>query len=52
MANNGSYSNEKTGSLDVDYGVDPATGGFFNSDFKKYVNLLIQLLLTLSSPIP
>nr|XP_018900756.1 PREDICTED: AP-3 complex subunit beta-2 isoform X1 [Bemisia tabaci] len=39
MANNGSYSNEKTGSLDVDYGVDPATGGFFNSDFKKHDDL-------------
>jgi hypothetical protein len=33
MANAGSYNSEK--SSDIDYGIDPASGGFFNSDYKK-----------------
>ena len=37
MANNGSYSNERPslGGGDIDYASDPASGGFFNSDYKK-----------------
>uniref|UniRef100_A0A8D8PUZ3 AP-3 complex subunit beta n=1 Tax=Cacopsylla melanoneura TaxID=428564 RepID=A0A8D8PUZ3_9HEMI len=33
MANTGSYNSDKAS--DVDYGIDPASGGFFNSDYKK-----------------
>uniref|UniRef100_T1I5H4 AP-3 complex subunit beta n=1 Tax=Rhodnius prolixus TaxID=13249 RepID=T1I5H4_RHOPR len=41
MANNGPYSNERplAGSGDIDYAVDPASGGFFNSDYKKHDDL-------------
>ncbi|KAI5714193.1 hypothetical protein M8J76_012670 [Diaphorina citri] len=37
MANAGSYNSEK--SSDIDYGIDPASGGFFNSDYKKHDDL-------------
>lgn len=39
MANNSSYSNDRSSAAagDIDYATDPASGGFFNSDYKKYV---------------
>ncbi|KAL1450216.1 hypothetical protein WDU94_002660, partial [Cyamophila willieti] len=37
MANTGSYNSDKAS--DVDYGIDPASGGFFNSDYKKHDDL-------------
>ncbi|CAB0002284.1 unnamed protein product [Nesidiocoris tenuis] len=43
MTNNGSYSNERSagagGGGDIDYASDPASGGFFNSDYKKHDDL-------------
>uniref|UniRef100_A0A224X613 AP-3 complex subunit beta n=1 Tax=Panstrongylus lignarius TaxID=156445 RepID=A0A224X613_9HEMI len=41
MANNGPYSNDRplSGAGDIDYAVDPASGGFFNSDYKKHDDL-------------
>jgi hypothetical protein len=41
MASNGSYSNERPSSGgDVpEYATDPASGGFFHSDYKKWVFL-------------
>ena len=31
-----SYSNERPpGSIDIEYASDPASGGFFNADYKK-----------------
>ncbi|XP_024086390.1 AP-3 complex subunit beta-2 isoform X2 [Cimex lectularius] len=40
MANNGSYSNDRpAGAGDIDYGSDPASGGFFFSDSKKHHDL-------------
>lgn len=36
--NNNSYSNERSNSsMDVEYASDPASGGFFNADYKKYL---------------
>ena len=43
MQGGNSYSNERTpaGSssscMDVDYSNDPASGGFFHADYKKYL---------------
>ena len=37
MANNGSYGNERPITSDIDFATDPASGGFFNSDYKKLV---------------
>lgn len=37
MANLGSYNSDKAS--DIDYGIDPASGGFFNSDYKKHDDL-------------
>lgn len=35
-----SYSNERPPSgIDVEYAIDPASGGFFNTDYKKYIEL-------------
>uniref|UniRef100_A0A146LRT5 AP-3 complex subunit beta n=1 Tax=Lygus hesperus TaxID=30085 RepID=A0A146LRT5_LYGHE len=43
MNNNGSYGNERSissgGAGDIDYASDPASGGFFNSDYKKHDDL-------------
>uniref|UniRef100_A0A1B6FZ03 AP-3 complex subunit beta n=1 Tax=Cuerna arida TaxID=1464854 RepID=A0A1B6FZ03_9HEMI len=40
MANNGSYSNDRSSaSADIDYATDPASGSFFNSDYKKHEDL-------------
>lgn len=40
MANNGSYSNDRTsGATDIEYATDPASGSFFNSDYKKHEDL-------------
>nr|CAD7200958.1 unnamed protein product [Timema douglasi] len=40
MASNGSYSNDRTSSGDPpDYAADPASGGFFHSDYKKHDDL-------------
>lgn len=33
MANTSSYNSDKA--MDIEYGMDPASGGFFNSDYKK-----------------
>lgn len=40
MATNGSYSgNEKvSGVSEIEYATDPASGGFFHSDYKKLVD--------------
>lgn len=36
MSNNGSYKNDWTpGGMEPDYSIDPASGGFFHSDYKK-----------------
>ncbi|XP_049826846.1 AP-3 complex subunit beta-2 [Aethina tumida] len=39
MSNNGSYSNDRSSSIEPEYAVDPALGGFFHSDFKKHDDL-------------
>ncbi|KAL1117858.1 hypothetical protein AAG570_004172 [Ranatra chinensis] len=41
MANNGSYSNERPSISggEIDYATDPASGGFFISDYKKHDDL-------------
>lgn len=39
MANNGSYGNDRAISSEIDYATDPASGGFFNSDYKKHDDL-------------
>ncbi|GLH02271.1 AP-3 complex subunit beta [Gryllus bimaculatus] len=41
MANNGSYSNDRpsSGGDPPDYAADPASGGFFHSDYKKHDDL-------------
>ncbi|CAH1404204.1 unnamed protein product [Nezara viridula] len=39
MANNGSYGNDRAINSDIDYATDPASGGFFNSDYKKHDDL-------------
>lgn len=41
MANNGSYSNDRpsSGGDAPDYAADPASGGFFHSDYKKHDDL-------------
>nr|XP_022915236.1 AP-3 complex subunit beta-2 isoform X1 [Onthophagus taurus] len=36
MANNIQYGNERTNSLETEYGIDPASGGFFHVDTKNY----------------
>lgn len=37
MANNGSYSNDRaSAAADIEFATDPASGSFFNSDYKKY----------------
>ncbi|XP_050519142.1 AP-3 complex subunit beta-1 [Diabrotica virgifera virgifera] len=38
MTNN-SYSNDRGSSFEAEYAVDPASGGFFHSDFKKHDDL-------------
>lgn len=36
MSNNGNYKNDWVpGGLELEYSTDPATGGFFHSDYKK-----------------
>lgn len=41
MANNGSYSNDRTSAAtDIEFATDPASGSFFNSDYKKYVVII------------
>lgn len=35
MSNNSSYSNDRGSSFEAEYAVDPASGGFFHTDFKK-----------------
>lgn len=39
MASNGSYNNERpsSGGDAAEYSTDPASGGFFHSDYKKWV---------------
>lgn len=46
MAGTGSYSNDRppSASVDVDYAADPASGSFFNSEFKKYVYMVIRFM--------
>lgn len=40
MANNGSYSNDRTSAAaDIEFATDPASGSFFNSDYKKHEDL-------------
>ncbi|XP_018329494.1 AP-3 complex subunit beta-2 isoform X2 [Agrilus planipennis] len=39
MSNNGNYGNERSLPGDTEFGVDPAAGGFFNSDYKRYDDL-------------
>ncbi|CAH1103122.1 unnamed protein product [Psylliodes chrysocephalus] len=39
MTNNSSYSNDRGSSFEAEYAVDPASGGFFNADFKKHDDL-------------
>ncbi|KAF2880489.1 hypothetical protein ILUMI_25696 [Ignelater luminosus] len=40
MSNNGSYKNDWTpGGMEPDYSIDPASGGFFHSDYKKHDDL-------------
>lgn len=43
MTTNGSYGgNEKMqGISDIEYAIDPASGGFFHSDYKKFVYVYI-----------
>lgn len=40
MSNSMSYGNDRsaasTSSLEPEYGIDPASGGFFHADSKKY----------------
>lgn len=40
MSNSHSYGNDRSGtgatSLEPEYGIDPASGGFFHADSKKY----------------
>lgn len=40
MSNTNSYSSDRGSSLDTELAADPATGGFFHSDFKKYVYIV------------
>jgi len=35
-SNNSSYSNDRGPNLEPEYAVDPASGSFFHSDFRKY----------------
>lgn len=35
IANNGSYLNDRNSSFEREFGVDPASGGFFHTDFKR-----------------
>lgn len=35
MSSSNSYSNDRGLNFEAEYAADPATGGFFNSDFKK-----------------
>lgn len=37
LQNMNSYSNERS-SIDVEFASDPASGGFFHADYKKYNN--------------
>lgn len=39
MSNTNSYSNDRGLGFENEYAADPATGGFFNSDFKKHDDL-------------
>lgn len=39
MTTNNSYSNDRTSSFEAEYGIDPASGGFFHADFKKHDDL-------------
>ncbi|EFA11431.2 AP-3 complex subunit beta-2 [Tribolium castaneum] len=39
VSNNGSYSNDRGAGLEAEYVVDPASGGFFHTDFKKHDDL-------------
>ncbi|XP_050314000.1 AP-3 complex subunit beta-2 [Anthonomus grandis grandis] len=39
MSNTNSYSNDRGINFETEYAADPATGGFFNSDFKKHDDL-------------
>ncbi|KAK4872253.1 hypothetical protein RN001_016377 [Aquatica leii] len=40
MSNNGSYKNDwGPGGLEPEYAIDPASGGFFHSDYKKHDDL-------------
>ncbi|KAJ8926924.1 hypothetical protein NQ314_020776 [Rhamnusium bicolor] len=39
MSNNSSYSNDRGSSFEAEYAVDPASGGFFHTDFKKHDDL-------------
>ncbi|CAG9855394.1 unnamed protein product [Phyllotreta striolata] len=39
MTNSTSYSNDRGSSFEAEYAVDPASGGFFNTDFKKHDDL-------------
>ncbi|XP_018578940.1 AP-3 complex subunit beta-2 [Anoplophora glabripennis] len=39
MSNNSSYSNDRGSSFETEYAVDPASGGFFHTDFKKHDDL-------------
>jgi AP-3 complex subunit beta len=39
VSNNGSYSNDRGAGFEAEYAVDPASGGFFHTDFKKHDDL-------------
>ncbi|XP_063914960.1 AP-3 complex subunit beta-2 isoform X2 [Zophobas morio] len=39
VSNNGSYSNDRGAGFETEFAVDPASGGFFHTDFKKHDDL-------------
>lgn len=40
ISNNGSYSGDRGSNPETEYAIDPASGGIFHSDYKKYIVLL------------
>lgn len=50
--NNGSYSNDRASAgTDVEFATDPASGSFFNSDYKKLV-FIFSFLMNFFNLIP